>query len=67
MNLIGGSSRARMASERASLNLEDAKAWEDEMLMRCENLPVHTTKWQDSTILEEWKVSEEFYHFCNVV
>jgi hypothetical protein len=36
------------------------------MLEKCENLPVHTTKWQDSTILGEWKVDEDFYYFCNV-
>jgi hypothetical protein len=66
MNLIGGSSRARRSSKRASLNLEDAEEWEDLMLARCENLSVHTTKWQDPTILEEWKVDDGFYHFCNV-
>jgi hypothetical protein len=54
MKFMGGGSRARRASKKASLNFEEAEAWEDEMLMRCENLPVHTTKWHDSTILEEW-------------
>jgi hypothetical protein len=44
MNIFGGSSRARRASDRAALNFKEAEAWEDEMLMMCETLPVHTTK-----------------------
>jgi hypothetical protein len=66
MNIIGGSSRVRRASKRAALSFEEAVAWEDDMLMRCETLPVCTTKWHDATILEEWGVAEDFYYFCEV-
>jgi hypothetical protein len=66
MNFIGGGSRARRASKIESPNFEEAEAWDDDMLMRCESLPVHTAKWHDSKILEECGVAEDFYHFCNV-
>jgi hypothetical protein len=66
INFIGGSSRARRASKRAALNFKE-EGWEDDMLMRCENLPVHTTEWQDPTILEEWVIAEDFYYFCEVM
>jgi hypothetical protein len=66
MNIFGGSSRARRASKRAALNFEEAEAWKYEMLMRCETLLVHTTKWHDVAIFEEWGVMDDFNYFCDV-
>jgi hypothetical protein len=51
---------------QAALNFEEAEAWEDEMLMRCETLPVRTTKWHDVEILEQWGVADDFNYFCEV-
>jgi hypothetical protein len=66
MNFFGEGSRSRRSSKKASLNLEDAEEWEDIMIARCENLPVHPTKWKNPNILMEWQLEEDFYHFCDI-
>ena len=66
MNNFEENMRPRRSSKTASINFEDAEEWEDTRLERCEQLPVHPTRWVDPDVLLNWQVGDDFYHFFNV-
>ena len=62
--LIGMSSRPRRRACKVSLNLDDQHLWEDSAYFVGEKLKIHTTRWQDPHVLEQWGIQEDFNIFA---
>jgi len=61
--LVGMSSRPRRRACKVSLNYDDDHLWEDDAFFVGEKLKIHTTRWQDPYVLEQWGIKEDFDTF----
>jgi hypothetical protein len=59
------SSRPRRRASKVSLNYDDNHLWEDDAVFVGEKLKIHTTRWQDPHVLEQWGIKEDFDTFAN--
>ena len=64
--LLGMSSRTKRKACRVSTNMDDAHDWEDTKYYVGEKLKIHTTRWQDPAVLEQWGMEEDFNTFATV-
>ena len=62
--LLGMSSRPRRRSCKVSLNYDDNHLWEDCAFFVGEKLRIHTMRWQDPHVLQEWGMEEDFNSFA---
>ena len=63
--LLGMNSRPKSRASKVSLNYDDNQLWEDDAVFVGEKLKIHTTRWQDPHVLEEWGMKEDFDAFAN--
>ena len=61
--LAGMSSRPKRRACKVSLNYDDDHLWEDDAFFVGEKLKIHTTRWQDPYVLEQWGIKEDFDTF----
>ena len=62
--LLGMSSRPKRRACRVSLNYDDNHLWEDSASFVGEKLRIHTTRWQDPRVLQQWGMEEDFNSFA---
>ena len=64
--LLGMSSRPKRRACRVYLNYDDNQLWEDSASFVGEKLKIHTTRWQDPHVLQQWGMEEDFNSFATV-
>ena len=61
---LGMSSRPRRRACKVSLNYDDNHLWEDDAVYVGEKLKIHTTRWKEPQVLEQWGIKEDFDTFA---
>ena len=61
--LFGMNSRPRRRGCKVSINYDDNHLWEDDAVYVGEKLGIHTARWQDPQVLEQWGIKEDFDTF----